>query len=103
MIPWMCAIIFSMEIHGAGSLKDRRQVVRSLLDKLHRHFNASCADLGPDNSWNRADIAVSCVGSSSREIKSRAGRIRSFVEYAENGGEFSLLDMKHEVFSYGDF
>ncbi|MDR2780450.1 MAG: DUF503 domain-containing protein [Synergistaceae bacterium] len=103
MIPWLCVINFSIEIDGAGSLKDRRQVVRSLLDKIHRRFNASCADLGPEDSWGRADIAVSCVGSSHQEIETRAQRICSFAERSENEGEFILLDMKHEVFSYGDF
>jgi uncharacterized protein YlxP (DUF503 family) len=103
MIPWLCVVIFSIEIHGAGSLKDRRQVVRSLLVKLQRRFNASCADLGPEDLWNRADIAVSCIGSSHQEIESRAQRIYSFAECAENDGEFILLDIKHEVFAYGDF
>jgi uncharacterized protein YlxP (DUF503 family) len=103
MIPWLCVVVFSIEISGAGSLKDRRHVVRSILDKLHRRFNASCADLGPDDSWNRADIAVSCAGSSHQEIESRAERIRSFVEYVENEGEFTLLDIRYEVFAHGDF
>jgi uncharacterized protein YlxP (DUF503 family) len=102
MIPWLCVAVFSIEIHGAGSLKDRRRVVRSLLDKLHRRFNASCADLGPEDSWSRADIAVSCAGSSYQEIETRAAKIRSFAERAENDGEFVLLDIKHEVFAYGD-
>jgi uncharacterized protein YlxP (DUF503 family) len=102
MNPWLCVVIFSIEIRGAGSLKDRRQVVRSLVTKLQQRFNASCADLGPEDSWSRADIAVSCVGSSRQEIDSRGRRICSFAERGENSGEFLLLDTKYEVFAYGD-
>jgi uncharacterized protein YlxP (DUF503 family) len=103
MKPWLGVVNTSIEIPGAGSLKDRRQVVRSLMERLRKHFNASCADLGPDGMWNRADIASSCTGSARQEMESRVERLCSFVERAEGEGEFLILDIEHEVFLYGDF
>ena len=103
MKPWLGVVAVSVEIPGAGSLKDRRQVVRSLCEKLKRHFNISSADLGPDATWNRADIVVCCVGSSHQEIASRVEQLCSFVDHAEEDGGFLITDMEHEVFAYGDF
>jgi uncharacterized protein YlxP (DUF503 family) len=103
MKPWIGVALISLEINGSDSLKDRRQVVRSLLDRLKGHFNVSVADLGPEDSWSRADIAVSCIGSSLQEMTMRVGQLCSNVEHAEEAGEFAILDIQHEVFAYGDF
>ena len=103
MKPWLGVVMVSIEIPGAGSLKDRRQIVRSLCERLKKHFNASCADLGPDATWNRADIAACCIGSSHQEVVSRVEQLCSFVDRAGEDGGFLITDMVHEVFAYGDF
>lgn len=102
MTPWMGVALFSIRIGGAASLKDRRQVVRSLLDRLSARFNVSVADLGPDGVWDRCDFAATCVGSSRQEIETRVGRIGSFVTNMEEDGEFEITAAEQEVFSYGD-
>jgi uncharacterized protein YlxP (DUF503 family) len=102
MRPWIGVVLISMRISAASSLKDRRQVVRSLIDRMKKHFNTSLADLGPDGSWDRADIAVTCVGSNGSEMEQRVGRVCSFMEKSEECGEFEILDLRHEVFLYGD-
>ncbi|MDR3353879.1 MAG: DUF503 domain-containing protein [Synergistaceae bacterium] len=103
MKPWVGIALFSLKIYGAGSLKDRRQVVRSLLERLKKHFNASAADLGPEGSWNAADMAVTCVGSSYQEMESRIDQVIAFVRNNEEDGEFEILETCREVFSYGYF
>ncbi|MDR0653249.1 MAG: DUF503 domain-containing protein [Synergistaceae bacterium] len=103
MTPWIGFLNLSMDIPGAASLKDRRQVMRSLSDRLRKHFNVSCADLGPDGLWNRAGIAVVFASSSHQEAATRAGQCLEFLNRAEGEGEFVILDIKHEVFAYGDF
>ncbi|MCL2683821.1 MAG: DUF503 domain-containing protein [Synergistaceae bacterium] len=103
MKPWLGIVTVSVEIPGAGSLKDRRQVVRSLRERLKKHFNVSCADLGPDATWNKADIAACCVGSSHQEVASRVEQLCSFVERTGEDGGFSITDMEYEVLAYGDF
>ena len=102
MKPWLGVVKVSIEIPGAGNLKDRRQVVRSLNERIKKHFNASCSDLGPDAVWNRADIAACCVGSSHSEIASRIEQLCGFVDRAGDSGEFMITCMEHEVFAYGD-
>ncbi len=45
-----------ISIPHAQSIKDRRQVVRSLKDKLRHGFNVSVAELDDANLWNRATL-----------------------------------------------
>jgi uncharacterized protein YlxP (DUF503 family) len=102
MKPWIGAAVVSIKISEAASLKDRRQVVRSLLERVRSRCNASAADIGPDKTWDRADLAFSCAGSSYQEIESRIDQLFSFIEKNEASGEFEVLHAGREVFSYGD-
>lgn len=102
MKPWLGVALFSLEIPGASSLKDRRQVVRSLSDGVRRHFNASISDLGPDGVWNRIDLAAACAGSARSEMEQRLAQIYGFVMRREEEGEFEILNSSQEVFPYGD-
>lgn len=95
-------MLVSARIAGAASLKDRRQVVRSLTDRMKKHFNASIADLGPDGCWDIFEIAVACSGSSSAEVDSRLDQIVSFLERGEDAGDYEIICTSQEVFEYGD-
>ena len=53
-----------LRIEHAQSLKDKRQVVRSLKDKLRKHFNVSVAELDETDLWQRATIGVVSISSS---------------------------------------
>ena len=69
-------------IEHAQSLKDRRQVVRSLKEKLRHGFNISVAELDDAMVWNRATLGVVAISSSAgylagqlREVEAAARRI----------------------------
>jgi uncharacterized protein len=57
-------LTLELHIEAAQSLKDRRQVVRSLRDRLRGSFNVSVAELDPSPVWNRATIGVVSVSDS---------------------------------------
>jgi uncharacterized protein len=90
-------------IHHAQSLKDRRQVVRSLKDKLRHGFNVGVAELDAASLWNRATLGIVAISSSAdyltgqmREVDDALHRLSttvgaeildSWVEWVEVGGE----------------
>ena len=57
-------LILELHIEAAQSLKDKRQVVRSLKDRLRASFNVSVAELEPSPVWNRATIGVASISDS---------------------------------------
>ncbi|MGZ3608419.1 MAG: DUF503 domain-containing protein [Syntrophales bacterium] len=57
-------LTLELSIEAAQSLKDKRQVVRSLKDRLRAHFNVAVAELDADNLWNRATVGVVSVSGS---------------------------------------
>ena len=57
-------LTLELRIEAAQSLKDKRQVVRSLKDRLRASFNVSVADLDATNLWNQATIGVVSISGS---------------------------------------
>lgn len=62
----IAALTLELRIEHAQSLKDRRQVVRSLKEKLKTGFNISVAELDEAVTWQSATLGV-CAVSRSRD------------------------------------
>ena len=78
----IATLTLELAIEHAQSLKDRRQVVRSLKDKLRHGFNISIAELDDALLWNRATLGVVAISSSTaylsgqlREVEAAARRL----------------------------
>ena len=57
-------LTLELRIEAAHSLKDKRQVVRSLKDRLRAKFNVSVAELDHTDLWQRATIGVVSISDS---------------------------------------
>jgi hypothetical protein len=68
-------LTIELEIPHAQSLKDRRQVVRSLKDKLRHAFNLSVAELDDGVIWNRATLGIATISSSTSYLTSQIQQI----------------------------
>lgn len=51
----------SLLIEESNSLKDKRQVVKSLLAGIRNRFNVSAAELGELDTWRRTVIGVAVI------------------------------------------
>ena len=63
----------------AGSLKDKRSVLKSLKDRLRGKFNVAVAEVEPDEKWQRAWLGVSTVGTDRRFVDSYLGQVVDWV------------------------
>jgi uncharacterized protein YlxP (DUF503 family) len=54
-------LTLELQIQHAQSLKDKRQVIRSLKDRIRSRFNAAVAEVDHQDSWQRSTIAVATV------------------------------------------
>jgi hypothetical protein len=69
-----------LSIPGSDSLKDKRRVVKSILDSARRRFNVSAAEIDHLDSHRRAGIAFACVSNDKAVANSLLDKIRGFVE-----------------------
>ncbi|HTZ57599.1 MAG TPA: DUF503 domain-containing protein [Acidobacteriaceae bacterium] len=58
------SLTLELQIERARSLKDRRQVVRSLKEKLRHGFNISVAELDEAVTWQSATIGITAISRS---------------------------------------
>ena len=80
-------LTLELSIEAAQSLKDKRQVVRSVKDRLRSQFNVSVAELEPNGLWNRATIGVVSVSDSRDYLDGLMKNVeRSATRIANNGG-----------------
>lgn len=63
--------LLTLELHipDARSLKDKRQVVRSLKDRLRKHFNVAVAELEYQEVWSRAIIGVVTLSTAEQHVE----------------------------------
>jgi len=80
-------LTLEVRIEGAQSLKDRRQVLRSLKDRLRTSFNVSVAEVDPTELWQSATLGVVAISSSRDYLDGLMKQVESAaVRIANNHG-----------------
>ncbi len=90
-------LTIELEIAHAQSLKDRRQVVRSMKDKLRHGFNLSIAELDDAVVWNRATLGVVAISSSTSYLTGQIQQIDQAAHRIAAGLSAEILDSWSEI------
>ena len=63
--------LLTLELHipDAQSLKDKRQVLRSLKDKLRRDFNVAVAELEHQDTWQRSVVGIVTISNEEKHLR----------------------------------
>ena len=78
MVVGICAIELALaENHD---LKGKRQVLRSIKDRVRSRFNVSIAEVGDLDVWQRSVIAVACVSRDRNRVERELAHVATFVE-----------------------
>lgn len=91
---WVGITELTFRIDGCRSLKDKRRVIRSLVDRLRHHFNLSVAEVGLQDVWDQARIGVAAV-SGERAVVERL--LEEVLAYAEANCEAELTGVETEI------
>ncbi len=90
-------LTIELEIPHAQSLKDRRQVVRSIKDKLRHDFNLSIAELDDGVVWNRATLGIAAISSSNQYLTGQIQLIDDVVHRVASGLSAEIVDSYAEL------
>lgn len=60
----------SLRLQGCESLKDKRRIIRSLMDRARREFNVAVAEVADHDLWGNACIGVACVSNEAHHADS---------------------------------
>jgi len=79
MVLGVCEI--ELLISGSQSLKDKRQVLRHLKEKVKHKFNVSIAEVDHHDLWQRAMLGLACVGNDREFVQEVLTKAIQVVEF----------------------
>jgi uncharacterized protein len=85
----------SIQIHDSQSLKDKRRVVKSLVERARQRYNAGVAEVDYLDSWQMAGIGFTCVSTSGAHADQMLAEIVRFIE--ANAPFGALADVSTEL------
>ncbi|HVP37860.1 MAG TPA: DUF503 domain-containing protein [Candidatus Saccharimonadales bacterium] len=81
-------------IPASRSLKDRRAVVSSLKERVRSRYNASVAEVDPEDRWQRATLAVAVVGGEHAHV---AAQLDAVVRLLESDPRAEVLELERDI------
>jgi len=91
MVVGVCTI--DVQIPASSSLKHKRRVIRSVVARVRNEFNASIAEVGHQDSWQLATLAVACVSSDAAYAHGLLERVVRFID----NKRFELVLLAYET------
>ncbi len=78
MIIGSCTI--TLYLPAVHSLKEKRQIVKSLIARIRNEFNVSIAEVGAQDLWQQAILGIACVSSSQKYAHGQLQAVVNFIE-----------------------
>ena len=86
--------LITLRLHDCRSLKAKRKVVKSMINRLRNNFNASVAEVGSNDIYQKAEIGLSLVGNDAALINSKIDKL---LNMAEDMGLAEIVDTEMEI------
>ena len=87
----------TLHLPESSSLKDKRQVARSLADRLRNRFNVAVAEVEDADMRQRLTLGVCCVSNDRGHADAMLSSLLNFIE--ESRLDVELLDVHTEIIS----
>jgi hypothetical protein len=69
-----------LRLHDNRSLKGKRKVVKSMVDKVKSRFNVAIAEVGSNDKWQKIELGVSAVGNDRRHVDASLNHVLTFLD-----------------------
>ena len=93
MIIGSCKIY--LEAEWVFSLKDKRMIVKSLVEKIRRKFNVAVAEVENNDIHKSIVIGIACV---TNETSHADSIINNVINFIENNTDAVIVDVITEIF-----
>ncbi|MCR4443208.1 MAG: DUF503 domain-containing protein [Peptococcaceae bacterium] len=94
---FVCVLSVRLHIFGARSLKEKRSIIKSLLEKTRNRFGLAIAEVGDQDLWQSSRLGIAMVAGSRMLLEREMEKVLSFLE---QGGEVELVEANHEIWGF---
>lgn len=77
---FVAVLTLELRLHQADSLKEKRMVVNSLLDRIRARFNVSAAQIDDHDLWGSATLAIAVVSNDQKVVHTVLNHVRDLAE-----------------------
>lgn len=84
-----------LQLPGCASLKEKRSRIKPLINRLHREFNISVAEVGYNDAWHDTLIACALISNDHTHTQQALQVIPSWIE--KNWHDMTLIDDHIEI------
>lgn len=81
-------------IFNANSLKSKRSVVKSIIEKSKNRFNIPIAEVGENDKWQKSIIAFSTISNDQRLVEET---IEKVINFFDSYSEIEIINIKREI------
>lgn len=81
MVLGVCQL--ELLLHENFSLKGKRQVLRSIIQRARKRFNISISEVEDQDLWQRAVLGICAVGNDRQRVNSTLDRVVNFIEQTQ--------------------
>lgn len=81
-------------IFNANSLKSKRSVVKSIIEKSKIRFNISIAEVGENDKWQKSIIAFSTISNDQNIVEET---IEKVINFFDSYSEIEIINIKREI------
>ncbi|MDX2439904.1 MAG: DUF503 domain-containing protein, partial [Desulfobacterales bacterium] len=86
--------IITFRLHDCRSLKGKRKIIKSIISRLQNKFNASVAEIGFNDIYQKSQIGFSMVGNNRKLVNSKIDKI---FNMADELGLAEIIDTEMEI------
>lgn len=76
------------------SLKGKRKVVKSMVDRVKARFNVSIAEVGANDMWQKIELGISAVGNDRRFVDASLNTVLSYLDSLQLA---AIVDTEMEI------
>lgn len=85
----------AIEIPHAHSLKEKRRVIRPIVQQIQHRFNVAIAEVDSQAQWQFAELGLACVSNSAQHADETMRQVLRYIE--ENLAEGYVVDFMTEL------
>jgi uncharacterized protein YlxP (DUF503 family) len=85
----------TLHLPESQSLKDKRQIIKSIMARLRNQFAVAIAEVDENERWQIAKLGVSCVSNSGQHADEVLNHVRRYIE--ETRPDILVTDMQTEI------
>lgn len=88
----------TLHLPECHSLKEKRQVIKSIMARVRNQFDVAIAEVGENDRWQLARLGISCVSNNGQHADEILGHVRHYIE--ESRPDIQISNVETELFHW---